>query len=214
MRKPGELITRAEQKEHGLTRSEAREIERRERLCGEILLGVDSPQSEKMGRKEAKKAEKAARMEALGRQKRAWWAGGGYENAAQAWGRRKFDDAFGIETPEGRDLEAVLPDHERQQILVEEIRKFTSTLGSPWSVQAQGPTWAQLVDPAGDPIGTGGTVMAVATLGLSLAATPARRGRNNDKHLYIDVEPNGTVNRSGSLLYGGTDYSNVPMLDD
>ncbi len=115
---------------------------------------------------------------------------------------------------EGRDINAVLPDHERERILVEEIKKLTAGWGSPWKIQAQGPTWAQLVDPAGDPIGTGGTVMAVATLGLSLAATPARRGRNNDKHLYIDVEPNGTVNRSGSLLYGGTDYSNVPMLDD
>lgn len=115
---------------------------------------------------------------------------------------------------EGRDMGAVLPEHDRQRILVEQIKELTTGWGSPWKVQAQGPTWAQLVNPAGDPIGTGGTVMAVATLGLSLSTAKARRGRENDKHLYIDVEPNGTVNRAGSLLYGGVDYSNVPMLED
>lgn len=156
----------------------------------------------------------AKRLAGAAWKKRKWYEGGGCENAAQAWGRKKFDEAFGAQTPEGRNLDAVLPEHERERILVEETRKFTSTVGSPWSVQAQGPTWAQLVNPAGDPIGTGGTVMAVATLGLSLSTAKARRGRENDKHLYIDVEPNGNVNRSGSLLYGGSGYSNVPMLDD
>lgn len=113
----------------------------------------------------------------------------------------------------GRDMEAVLSEGERQKILSAEIKKLTSWT-HPWSVQNRGATWATLVDKAGDPIGTGGTVMAIGTLGLSLAATPIRRGRNNDKYLNVEVLPNGTIARSGSLIFGGTDYSNVPMLDD
>lgn len=111
----------------------------------------------------------------------------------------------------GRDMDVVLSEGERQRILAEEIKKLTGW-STPWSVRERGATWEHLVDPAGDPIGTGGTVAAVATLGLSLAATPVRRGRNNDKHLNIEVLPNGTIERTGSLIYGGTDYSNVPKL--
>ena len=82
--------------------------------------------------------------------------------------------------------------------------------GNPWRVEGKGTPWAQLVDPAGDPIGTGGTVMAIGTMGLSLAAHKARRGRENDKRLYIEVHQNGMIERSGSLLHGGKDYSHVP----
>lgn len=107
------------------------------------------------------------------------------------------------------NLDAGLPEAEREKILSDEIRKFTGWT-SPYKIHARGPTWAQLVDPAGDPIGTGGTVMAIATLGLSLATAPIRRGRDNDKTLYIEVHPNGMIERSGSLLHGGKDYSHVP----
>lgn len=191
MRKPGQLITKAEQKEHGLSRQEAREMERREWWSGEVLLDENTAtmQAEK---KAAKNAVKAVRAEA---------------KAAKKEAKKAKREGY-----EGRDLEAVLSEGERQKILSEEIKKLTGW-GSPWSCRERGATWAVLADPAGDPIGTGGTVMAVATLGLSLAATPIRRGRNNDKYLNIEILPNGTVERTGSLLYGGTDYGNVPMLE-
>lgn len=113
----------------------------------------------------------------------------------------------------GRDMNAVLPEAEREQILSKQIKKFAGW-SSPWSVQERGKTSCTLIDKAGDPIGTGGVFMGLATLGTSLATAPIRRGRDNDKHLSINVSPNGTVERTGSLLYGGVDYSNVPMLED
>lgn len=110
------------------------------------------------------------------------------------------------------DLDAVLSEAEREKILSEEVRRFMGW-GSPWRVEGKGATWAQLLDPAGDPIGTGGTVVAIATLGLSLATHKSRRGRENDRRLYIEVHPNGMIERSGSLVHSGKDYSHVPRED-
>ena len=123
--------------------------------------------------------------------------------------KAKNDKLKAKEAEKYGDLDAVLSEEEREKILSEEVRRFMGW-GSPWKIEGKGKTWAQLVDPAGDPIGTGGTVMAVATLGLSLATHKGRRGRQNDKTLYIEVHPNGMIERSGSLLYGGKDYSHVP----
>lgn len=196
MRKPGQLITKTEQKEHGLSRQEAREIERREWWSGEVLLGQAGGEALVSGwteQKEEKAATREARKEAKSAKKEAKLA-------------KKLGYA-------GRDMEAVLSEGERQKILSEEIKKLTKW-SSPWSCRERGTTWAVLVDPAGDPIGTGGAIMAVGTLGLSLATAPIRRGRDNDKYLNIEILPNGTVERTGSLLYGGTDYSNVKKLEN
>lgn len=107
------------------------------------------------------------------------------------------------------NLDAVLSEPEREKKLNDEVRRFMGW-GSKYRIESRGTTWAQLVDPAGDPIGTMGTVMALGTLGLSLLTAPTRRGRDNDKRLYIEVHPNGMIERSGTLLNGGKDYSHVP----
>lgn len=106
------------------------------------------------------------------------------------------------------DLDDVLSDSEREKILSEEIKRRTG-LGSKWRIDAKGPHWAQLVNPAGDTLGTGATVVAIFTLGLSLVFAPTRRGRNNDKTMYIEVLQNGIIETSGTLL-AGKNYDHVP----
>lgn len=119
--------------------------------------------------------------------------------------RRKEQQQYG-------NLNAVLSEAEREKILSAKIKQAVA-LG--FRVENKGSTWASLVNPAGDPIGTGGTVAAFATLGLSLMAHKGRRGRENDKTLYIEVHPNGVVESSGnSFLLAGTDYAHVPRIEE
>lgn len=101
-----------------------------------------------------------------------------------------------------------MSEEKRREILRQKIAE-AQALG--FKVESKGDFWVSMTSPAGDPIGTGGSVMAIATLGLSLLTAKSRRGRENDKNIYIEVLSNGMVETSGnSLLLSGKDYSRVP----
>ena len=111
MRKPGSLITRAEQKQHGLTKDEARNLEKRERRCGALLLGqTETSGLETVNVKQKKVDKKLAKKEA----------------------KRARKEGYA-----GRDMEAVLTDSKRSEILAGEMKKLMGWT-SPWRVTAKG----------------------------------------------------------------------------
>ena len=108
------------------------------------------------------------------------------------------------------NLDAELSTVRRAEILE---KKIAEAQGLGFKLDNKGDTWASMTSPAGDPIGTGGTVMAMATLGLSLTTAKTRRGRENDKNIAISVRPNGVVAiTGGSWMLAGEDYNNVPKV--
>lgn len=150
---------------------------------------------------------KAERMEAEGRRKVTGWrklnTWNGYETRGQAKARREKAERERREAGEGF---AVLSEGERSRILAEVIAERTEGFNAGWHVQRRDANGATLINPAGDPIGMGGTVMAFATLGLSLMAHKPRRGRENDKYQEIYVHPSGMVETTGDWLLSGKDY--------
>lgn len=108
------------------------------------------------------------------------------------------------------DLEARLKEEERAEILHEFASAYVQ---AGYQLLHSTNTTASLVLRAGDPIGTGGTVAAVATLGLSLATAPARRGRDNDKSVMLRVYENGAVEQVDGP-FKSLNYSRVPKKSE
>ena len=200
-RSPGQLITKQEQREHGLSRKEARRLEKEERKSGELLLGRSGPTVENAEEQPdaPNLAETGKQPERKTKKKRNTKTVGGFWR--NSWKRKRV-----------LDLDAELSATRRTEILEQ---KIAEAQGLGFNLDNRGDTWASMTSPAGDPIGTGGTVMAIATLGLSLMTAKARRGRENDKSISISVRPNGMVAITGdSWMLAGEDYTNVPEAED
>lgn len=122
------------------------------------------------------------------------------ENRFQRAIREKLDG------PDNADWNAELAHGEREAILNEKIAELTR---EGYQLQTSTGTSASLVSPAASPMGIGGFVAGVLTLGLAWVFTPVRRGKENDKPLYLEVKPNGVVSTTGK--YGASqDYEHVP----
>lgn len=157
-----------------------------------------------MGTRRERKAEK---MESMGRKKREWWAGGGYENAAQ---KRIREATEGVDDG-SLDFQAILYEQDRKEILTTKIQEYTR---KGYQLQTNSGTSASLVSPAASPMGIGGFVLGICTLGLSWLFMPARRGKDNDRTLHVDVGRNGLISVTSNGMFGDSqDNRFVPRVE-